>query len=128
MAQAMLEHVNITVSDGARAAEMLCAVFGWRVRWQGQAKSGGYSRHVGTEDQYVVVYTPPMTDPGEEPPKRMPMGRLNHVGVVVPDLQAAERRVLEAGLRPFNHGDYEPGRRFYFLDADGIEYEVVSYG
>ena len=42
----------------------------------------------------------------------------------VPDFQ---RRVLEAGLRPFNHGDYEPGRRFYFLDRDGVEYEVVSY-
>ena len=28
---------------------------------------------------------------------------------------------------PFNHGDYDPGRRFYFLDPDGIEYEVISY-
>ena len=31
------------------------------------------------------------------------------------------------GLTPFSHGDYEPGRRFYFLDPDGVEYEVVSY-
>ncbi|MEM7190453.1 MAG: VOC family protein, partial [Pseudomonadota bacterium] len=23
--------------------------------------------------------------------------------------------------------DYEPGRRFYFADHDGIEFEVVSY-
>ena len=38
-----------------------------------------------------------------------------------------EARVSAAGLIPFNHGDYEPGRRFYFLDPDGIEYEVVSY-
>jgi hypothetical protein len=30
-------------------------------------------------------------------------------------------------LRPFAHADYAPGRRFYFLDPDGIEYEVVSY-
>jgi hypothetical protein len=28
---------------------------------------------------------------------------------------------------PFSHDDYDPGRRFYFLDPDGIEYEVVSY-
>jgi hypothetical protein len=40
---------------------------------------------------------------------------------------AAEARVIAAGLRPFSHADYEPGRRFYFLDPDGIEYEVVSY-
>jgi len=128
MAEAVLEHVNITVSDGARAAQMLQAIFGWRVRWEGPAKGGGYSRHVGTDDQYVVVYMLPPADPKEEPPKRMPMGRLNHVGVVVSDLAFTERRVLEAGLRPFNHGDYEPGRRFYFLDPDGVEYEVVSYG
>ena len=35
--------------------------------------------------------------------------------------------VVAAGLTPFSHADYEPGRRFYFLDPDGIEYEVVSY-
>ncbi len=40
---------------------------------------------------------------------------------------AAEARVRDAGYEPFNHGAYEPGRRFYFLDPDGIEYEVVSY-
>lgn len=35
--------------------------------------------------------------------------------------------MVAAGFTPFNHGDYEPGRRFYFLDGDGIEYEIVSY-
>ena len=52
---------------------------------------------------------------------------LNHIGVEVDDLDAVEARVIAAGLLPFNHGDYDPGRRFYFLDPDGIEYEVVSY-
>ena len=32
-----------------------------------------------------------------------------------------------AGLKPFGHDNYDPGRRFYFLDPNGIEYEVVSY-
>ena len=53
---------------------------------------------------------------------------LNHIGIEVDDLDAAEARVIAAGLRPFSHADYEPGRRFYFLDPDGIEYaRVVSY-
>ena len=47
--------------------------------------------------------------------------------MVVDDLDAAERLVLDAGLETFNHADYEPGRRFYFFDWDGIEFEVVSY-
>jgi hypothetical protein len=45
----------------------------------------------------------------------------------VTDLAETERRVAAEGLTPFNHGSYEPGRRFYFIDPDGVEYEVVSY-
>jgi catechol 2,3-dioxygenase-like lactoylglutathione lyase family enzyme len=52
---------------------------------------------------------------------------MNHVGFLVGDLDAAERVVIEAGLKPFGHDDYDPGRRFYFFDWDGIEFEVVSY-
>lgn len=47
---------------------------------------------------------------------------------MVDDLDEIERRVVAAGLEPFSHGDYEPGRRFYFFDYDRIEYEIVSYG
>ena len=35
--------------------------------------------------------------------------------------------MIAAGLTPFSHGDYAPGRRFYFFDWDGIEFEIVSY-
>ena len=52
---------------------------------------------------------------------------LNHVGIQVEDLDAVEERVIAAGLVPFSHGDYDPGRRFYFMDWDGIEFEIVSY-
>ena len=52
---------------------------------------------------------------------------LNHVGLLVDDLDAAEAVVEEAGLEPFSHGDYEPGKRFYFFDWDGIEFEIISY-
>jgi len=52
---------------------------------------------------------------------------LNHVGILVDDLDAMERQVKAAGLHPFAHADYDPGRRFYVLDPDGIEFEIVSY-
>ena len=45
----------------------------------------------------------------------------------VDDLNAAEVAVIAEGLEPHSHASYEPGRRFYFHDRDGIEYEVVSY-
>ena len=101
------------------------ALFGWRVRWQGPARDGGHTIHVGSSDHYVALYTGRNVDYG---PDDFAMGRpLNHIGVVVDDLDGVESRAVAAGLTPTNHGDYEPGRRFYVLDPDGIEYEIVSY-
>jgi len=55
------------------------------------------------------------------------IGGLNHIALVVEDLDDIEQRVIAGGFEPTNHGDYEPGRRFYFWDHDGVEYEIVSY-
>jgi catechol 2,3-dioxygenase-like lactoylglutathione lyase family enzyme len=103
----------------------MAAIFGWRVRWQGPARDGGRTIHVGTDDHYLALYTGRgVAYTAEDFAKGRP---LNHIGVEVDDLDAAEARVVAAGLTPFSHGDYAPGRRFYVLDPDGIEYEVVSY-
>jgi catechol 2,3-dioxygenase-like lactoylglutathione lyase family enzyme len=118
-----LEHVNITVSDPERSAMLLAQLCGWHERWRGPSQLGGWTIHVGGELDYIAVYTR-----GEGPVPRFGKGApLNHVGLVVDDLDAAEAVVKAAGLEPFNHGDYEPGRRFYFFDWDGIEFELVSY-
>ncbi|MGZ8998596.1 MAG: VOC family protein [Allosphingosinicella sp.] len=120
-----IEHVNLTVSDPERAAVTLERLFGWQVRWQGPAQNGGRTIHIGTKHSYIALYTGRNIAYGAE---NFVKGRpLNHIGVEVDDLDAVEARVVEAGLTPFSHGDYEPGRRFYFLDPDGNEYEVVSY-
>ena len=55
------------------------------------------------------------------------MGGLNHIAVTVDDLDQTEAAIKAHGFETGNHGDYEPGRRFYFHDGDGIEYEVVKY-
>lgn len=122
----MLEHVNVTVSDPQRTAAMLGDLFGWHIRWQGKSGMGGDTVHVGTDDAYIAVYS---TGASREPKSESYRirGGLNHIGIVVDDLDEVERRVEKAGYRPHSHGDYEPGRRFYFHDHDGIEFEVVSY-
>ena len=126
MRSAFIEHVNLTVSDAERSAKLLHDLFGWRVRWQGPARDGGRSIHVGDDEAYLAIYAEPRSEkvPNFAWQKGAP---LNHVGIQVEDLDETERRVIAAGLTPFNHGDYEPGRRFYFLDWDGIEFEIVSY-
>ena len=126
MPASRLEHVNVTVTDPDRAASLMEILFGWRIRWRGPARDGGHSIHVGSADSYIAVYTGAgVTYTAEDFAKGRP---LNHIGVEVDDLDGVEAKVVAAGLTPFNHGDYEPGRRFYFFDPDGIEYEVVSYG
>lgn len=124
MASAIIEHINLNVSDPARAAAMATALFGWAERWRGAAADGGLSVHVGSKTSYIAYHKAP--DAGREArfEKGMPF---NHVGVEVDDLDEVEARVVAQGLIPFAHGDYPPGRRFYFFDPDGIEYEIVSY-
>jgi catechol 2,3-dioxygenase-like lactoylglutathione lyase family enzyme len=117
-----LEHVNVTVADPAATAQLLGEVFGWEIRWKGPALAGGHTVHVGQGDYYLALYAPAGGGPSYT--KGQP---LNHIGVEVDDLDGVEAKVVAAGLRPFAHADYAPGRRFYFLDPNGIEYEVVSY-
>ena len=120
-----IEHVNIAVADPERVSGLMQALFGWHVRWRGLSQNGGYATHVGSNDHYLALTT---RDDTAQNVEAFTKGKpLNHIGVEVDDLDATEARVTAAGLRPYGHADYEPGRRFYFLDPDGIEYEVVSY-
>ncbi len=126
MTAATLEHVNVTVSDPLKTARRLCELFDWHIRWQGDAIHSGSTVHVGSDDSYVAVYTrgTPAAGSADSYSTR---GGLNHIGVVVDDLDGVESKVLEAGYTTHSHADYEPGRRFYFHDDDEIEFEVVSY-
>ena len=126
MANAFLEHVNVTVTNPEKTAERLCSLFGWHIRWQGDAIHGGHSVHVGTDDSYLALYRGAEVSDGEVSSYGL-RGGLNHIGIVVDDLDAAEARIVAAGYTPRSHANYEPGRRFYFDDEDDIEFEVVSY-
>jgi len=122
-----LEHVNITVPDPQASAATLCDLFGWHVRWEGAAKDDGYTIHVGDDDSYLALYSPrkPLSAAGNSYGQ---IAGLNHVGVVVDDLDRVEEKVKAAGYTPHSHADYEPGQRFYFDGPDSIEFEVVHYG
>ena len=123
---AMLEHANVTVSDPARTAQLLCRLLDWQVRWEGEALQGGFTVHVGSENSYVALYTQNGAQQTDQSSYQQVAG-LNHLGFVVADLDEVEKRVRAEGMEPVNFGDYEPGRRFYTHDPDGIEYEFVSY-
>ena len=122
---ARLEHLNVTVRDPDATAAMLVEIFGWRLRWQGAAIHGGRSVHLGGADSYLAVYAGLGAQVAAGNSYGL-CGGLNHIGIVVDDLDAVEARVKAQGYEPVNHADYEPGRRFYFREENGIEIEVVS--
>ena len=121
-----LEHINISVPNARATAAFLSDLFGWHIRWEGPAIADGYSIHVGSDDTYLALYTP-SHEMKDGVPRYRHWGGLNHIGLVVEDLEAVENSVRAAGYTPHSHADYEPGRRFYFDGPDGVEYEIVSY-
>ena len=121
-----LEHVNVTVPDATATAAILCDLLNWKIRWEGAALNDGWTVHVGTGDSYLALYTP-REAPSKGAPRHVSTAALNHIGIVVDDLEAIEKKVRAAGYTPHSHADYEPGRRFYFEGPDGVEYEMVCY-
>ncbi len=120
---ARIEHVNLTVSDLDRSIDLFEKLCGWHVRVRDRHNVRGQFAHVGGEDTYLALWSDGADYSGQQKGKPM-----NHVGIEVRDLAAAERAVVAAGLEPFSLGEYDPGpRSFYFFDWDGIEFEVVSY-
>src|SRR5258708_16128086 len=125
MSTPRIEHVNVTVSDPERAAKLMEALFGWHVRWQGAARDGGQTIHVGSDDHYIALHTGRgVAYSADDFAKGRP---LNHIGVQGDDLDAVQAKVPAAGLKPIGHDDYDPGRRFYFLRSHRIEDEVVGH-
>lgn len=131
---AKIEHVNLTVSNPDKVAEQLNQIFGWQTRWSGASLDGGRSVHIGENgdgNSYLALYTnSSLNEPLIKENKdrgHLYKANLNHIGILVSDLDEIEGRVLESGLKTFNHADYEPGRRFYFYIDDDIEVEVISY-
>ncbi|AGH44312.1 VOC family protein [Paraglaciecola psychrophila] len=123
--QPTLEHINITVTNTDVTAAILAKIFNWKIRWAGAAKDDDKTIHLGTDNTYLALYR--HADKHLENMTNKTISSLNHIGIQVDDINAIETKVKAAGLMPYNHGDYEPGKRFYFNLEEGLEIEVVSY-
>lgn len=126
MTEAYVEHINLTVREPVATANLLEELFNWKTRWQGEAIHGGLTVHVGGTSTYVALYRHSNLKDNATESYYRELG-FNHLGVVVDDLDVTERKVIAAGFVTHSHADYEPGRRFYFEDNEGLEIEVISY-
>lgn len=119
-----VEHVNITVNDVGRTIEFLAtAVPDFKLRHRQEEPDRTWA-HFGSDDSYIALTS------WKEPSTDRPHG-LNHIGMVVEDIEAVQKRLLDAGYpRGFENGEIvrHPHRlRLYFLDHDRNEYEFVQY-
>lgn len=120
-----LEHVNMSVKDIERSIEFYQGALGFEPRWRGRNSDGGPAVHIGNAVNYIAL----IQADGEsgQAPREWERAGLNHFGWVVKDLDAAKQRLADLGVKPHFEADYEPGRRLYFFDPDGIEVELVEY-
>ena len=119
-----IEHVNMTVSNVAASADFYRQVFGFETRWEGLTGSGLRAIHLGTDDSYLSLFE--ARGPGSAPADYGSVG-FNHLGFVVEDLDAYRGTLDRMGVAVQVPEDYDPGRRLYFFDPDGIEIELVEY-
>ena len=119
-----LEHVNMSVLDLERTIDFYYRILDLGVRWRGTTTDGTPAAHVGDDRCYLAFFE---VGAGAEASGRYDQAGLNHFGWVVDDLEAVRGRLAELDVRPHMEADYEPGRRLYFLDPNGVEVELVEY-
>jgi catechol 2,3-dioxygenase-like lactoylglutathione lyase family enzyme len=125
----MLEHVNFTVSNLQRSLDFYREAFGFEVRWQGEIFNTTRmtpAAHVGPPGKpfYFSLFE---GESSERAPYTYGPPGINHFGLAVDDLAAAEARAQAAGAEVKQAAQYDPGRRVYVMDPDGIEIELVEY-
>lgn len=119
-----LEHANLTVTDIERSISFYRDLFKFEVRWRGTDSAGRAAAHVGDNQCYLAFFE---TASSGSAVKDYSVAGLNHIGFVVDDLEEKRRRLETLGVEVHLEGDYEPGRRLYFLDPNGVEIELVEY-
>lgn len=119
-----IEHANITVTNVNASVAFYQKLFGARVRWQGSTSNGNRAAHIGVEDTYLALFE--ADNAGKASVGYRTVG-FNHLGFQVDDLEAYKAQLNAMGVELKGEEDYDPGRRLYFYDPDGVEIELVEY-
>ena len=124
-----LEHANITVQDvDAAIAFLLCVDPDFTILHD--SGTGGDHRwvHLGTTHGYFALETPHDPQASPEHRRRYHDFGVNHIGLVVDDVDAVAQRLQAADYPETYVADPHPTRiRRYFQDPSGMEWELVQY-
>ena len=121
-----LEHANISVRDMDEAVKFLTtALPHFRIRWRDKSGKDEWL-HIGTDETYIALSNAPDAEKGKRQAYR-DLG-VNHIGVVVDDIDGTLERLRAAGYRDSSTPEEsECRRRYYFLDDDDLQWEFIQY-
>lgn len=122
-----LEHANITVSNIEQSYDFYHAVFGFERRWEGMASGEEgpvRAMHVGNDHTYISLFE---AEIDVKPELNYGKTGFNHLGFEVKGLETYRKRLEALEVEIHLVADYEPGKRLYFMDPNGVEIELVEY-
>jgi len=124
-----IEHFNITVPEIDAAIRFLqAAAPDFKVRRDVRPSDSYRWVHIGNDDYYIALQEPHLGLVPEKPHQRYENIGVNHVAMVVEDVTAVEKRLLEEGFRKNPDVFSEKFRkRVYFYDESNFEWEFVEY-
>ncbi len=124
-----LEHANLTVPDIDEALRFFAIVApDFEVR-RDEAPDGSYRwAHVGNDQVYFALQAPHLDTNPEAPKQPYENYGVNHLALVVEDLEAVEAKLVSSGYRRGIDTPKEKHRkRLYFYDSFGFEWELIEY-
>ena len=130
----MLEHANITVASIDASVAFLSAVYPeWKVRASGDVDTEEEGRerswlHFGSDYYYIALEENQPAHKASDSIRYWSQ-TINHIGLIVDDLDAACKRVERVeGVKLGVPGEETPHRRrVYWFDGCGVEWELIEY-
>ena len=123
--QAYVEHANITVINIDDAVQFIqTAIPEFKVRHRGETQYRWC--HIGTDNSYIALQEMVAREQTDRAPY-LDVG-INHIGLVVDDVDQVKQRLLSDGYQQNDIGEENPYRkRVYFYDRSGVEWEFIQY-
>ncbi|ELM6650732.1 TPA: VOC family protein [Vibrio parahaemolyticus] len=125
-----IEHLNITVPDIDAALAFLAIVApDFKVRKDVKSPDRHRWTHVGNKQSYFALQEPHLDSLSPKDfQKTYKNYGVNHIGLVVNDLEVIENRLIEQGYRRGILAPEETFRkRAYFFDKAGFEWELTEF-
>ncbi|MDK9737529.1 VOC family protein [Vibrio sp. D404a] len=123
--QAYVEHANVTVSNIDDAIQFIqTAIPEFKVRHRGETQYRWC--HIGTDNSYIALQKMVAREKTDRAPY-LDVG-INHIGLVVNDVDQVKQRLLSDGYQQNDIGEENSYRkRIYFYDRSGVEWEFIQY-